>query len=254
MKKITSLATALAMATTFCALCTGCANGVAEQENANSSLPAVSQSAAGDEHKVILNPGWNFDGGTKKLNTIEDAGVTAADAATYRADNAYICTVAAGEELPKPTAGKSGLTFVGWRYPKDGELVTITTMPAAASLSENLYLYAHWSGSNSGNTPTPTPDPVGTASLKFKDGTVTIVATGEQNKDFKIYVWTAANPDLIGKWPGVDLKGEISVNANMSGIKFIINWTGGQTNNLSTTFTNGKTYTVNVKTSTITVS
>ncbi|MDE7464421.1 MAG: hypothetical protein K2M48_05270, partial [Clostridiales bacterium] len=86
--------------------------------------------------------GWNFEGGVKKLNTITDAGVTEADAEPYHVDNAYICNLSVGEALPKPTSGRTGMTFLGWRYSEDGELVTVDKMPAATD--GNVYLYANW--------------------------------------------------------------------------------------------------------------
>ncbi len=154
-KKISSLAATVAVATAFC----GLAATVATNVKAESASSPVKVSATSD-YKVILNPGWNFVGGQKKLNTIVDAGVTEADADTYYADNAYIANYSVGETLPTPKSERTDLTFLGWRYSKDGELFTVDKMPAVTD--GNLYLYADWSAPDSSGgggivDPTPTP-------------------------------------------------------------------------------------------------
>ncbi len=154
-KKVSTLAATVAVATAFCGLAATVATTV-RAENA----PAPVKASATSDYKVILNPGWNFVGGVKKLNTIVDAGVDAADPATYYAENAFVANYDVGETLPTPTSERSDLTFLGWRYAKDGELFTVTTMPAATD--GNLYLYADWSapnktGGNEDDDPIPTP-------------------------------------------------------------------------------------------------
>ncbi|MCH5161974.1 MAG: hypothetical protein J1G38_00600 [Clostridiales bacterium] len=156
-KKMSTLAATVAVATAFCGLCTGAATKV----NAEAS-PANAVATAASDFKVILNPGWNFVDGVKTPNTIEDAGVAKADAATYFVDNAYIANYTVGEKLPAAESCREDMEFLGWRYSKDGELVTVTTMPAATD--GDVYLYANWKtdvvGSGGKDDPIdPDPDP-----------------------------------------------------------------------------------------------
>lgn len=149
MKKIVSIAATLCMATAFCGFCSGCA---AEAQNGGKEEPHVPQSVSqttDTDYKVILNPGWYYAGSTKTDNTITDAGVTKmtkteAEAAVdgYYVDNAYFATVAAGENLPVAETTRTGMTFGGWWYAKDGEVIKVTTMPS--DLDGHLYLYAQW--------------------------------------------------------------------------------------------------------------
>ncbi|MDE7464477.1 MAG: hypothetical protein K2M48_05555, partial [Clostridiales bacterium] len=101
-KKVSKLAATVAVATAFCGLCAGVATTV----NAEAAPANVQTSAAKSDYKVILNPGWNFEGGVKKLNTITDAGVTEADAETYHVDNAYILQSFGGRSFAEADVGK----------------------------------------------------------------------------------------------------------------------------------------------------
>lgn len=139
------------MATAFCGFCSGCAAEARSTDDLGHAPQSVTR-AADSDYKVILNPGWYYSGNTKTENTITDTGVTKmtqaeAEAATggYFVENAYFATVAAGENLPAAETTRTGMTFGGWWYVKDGETVKVETMPAAADLDGHLYLYAQWS-------------------------------------------------------------------------------------------------------------
>ncbi len=86
--------------------------------------------------------------------------MTAADGGTYFVDNAYVCNLAAGETLPEATTTRSGMTFVGWRYASEGEIITVAKMPDVTKLDSDLYLYAEWATSGAiSPDPGPNPDP-----------------------------------------------------------------------------------------------
>ena len=157
---------ALISATAFCGLCTGCASNI----KVNGNTPAPDAVASADEagasasHKVILSPGWYVSGGTQTNNAVGGTDVTAADGGTYFVDNAYVCNLAAGETLPEATTTRSGMTFVGWRYASEGEIITVAKMPDVTKLDSDLYLYAEWATSGAispdpGPNPDPGPDP-----------------------------------------------------------------------------------------------
>ena len=172
MKKFTSIATALVLATAFSGFCAGCASSVKEDKDAslkNTSVETVdngvSTSAAGD-CKVILCPGWNYQGSSKKLNTLSGTGVTALSEEenknnNYWVENAYVFEAAAGTELPEPTAGKTGIEFVGWRVAVNGVPTIVTEMPSGSNVQ---ILYAEWKTTGSTNPGGGDDDDIGTPS------------------------------------------------------------------------------------------
>lgn len=209
-KKVSTLAATVAVATAFCGLCAGVATTVKAE-----AAPANVQTSAAGSYKVILNPGWNFDGGQKKLNTIDDAGVTAASASTYYADNAYIANYSVGETLPTPTSGRSGMIFLGWRYSKDGELITVDKMPAATD--GDVYLYANWKsdkisqgggGGGSGGEDEP-PDPNQKENGLYVGDT--LVGKLSENKGASL-----TNGLVAEYWLGVGKKIKLSKDAEVS--------------------------------------
>ena len=161
MKKFTSVAASI-LAAAFCGLCTGCATDIKVNNN-NTPAPDVFTSAEdapiapATDYKVILNPGRVANGSSFTNNKITSGATEVSGGAPYYTDNAYVCTVSAGADLPTPTTTRSGMTFVGWRYASEGELVTVSAMPDTSKLTENLYLYAEWTTSGSG----PVDPPVG---------------------------------------------------------------------------------------------
>lgn len=164
MKKITSIAAALFMATAFCGVCAGCASEISANSESKNDTPPVASVTADAQHKVILCPGSYYSGSTVKPNAV-GTGATklgAADEEAYFVTNAYFATVAAGADLPAATTTRAKTTFQGWTYAKDGVVETVEKMPA--SLDGNLYLYASWKTTGSipvdpGTDPDPNPDP-----------------------------------------------------------------------------------------------
>lgn len=144
MKKITSVATALCLATAFCGFCSGCASDIQNQSSVGIT-PATSAQADGasSEHKVILCPGYHAGFGTT-ANTISDGATKLSEQQEedYWVDNAYYATVSAGQELPTPETTREETRFVGWTYAKDGIVVTVDKMPS--ELDDDLILYAKW--------------------------------------------------------------------------------------------------------------
>lgn len=261
MKKITSLAAALCMATAFCGFCTGCAMQLDDKDQSSSVATSVSTgnaatTAATDERKVILSPGWYYGATGKTENEIEDAGATklsAADEGVYFVENAYFAEVAAGDELPEPTTTRSGMTFVGWRYAKDGEVVTVNTMPNVTTLSSDLILYAEWF-----STGAETPDiPVTEAesiTITFSNGAVTFqfATPSWANGAPSIHIWSGSTT-LTGEWPGITLDGSsktlTAATTDISGV--IISFMGDdgqrkQTTDIVRTWQVGTTYKVDI--------
>ncbi len=168
MKKFTSIAAALCLATAFCGLCTACSKHsmggskpedpenpgtVTDPENPenpgsndNNENNSNNNGVAGEKAVVLLLPGSNYKNGTKVLNKVAEGDgivkLTADEAAIYYEDNAYICTLASGAKLPTPTSDRTDIKFVGWRYPVDGVMTTVTAMPADVTV--DLYLTAEW--------------------------------------------------------------------------------------------------------------
>ena len=174
MKKFTSIAASLCLATAFCGLCTGCANNIKVNNTLNNNPDVIASADASTDYKVILNPGRWFNGSTETQNSIEEAGtsVTKADGDTYYTDNGYICTVSAGADLPKATTTRTGMTFVGWRYADGGVLKYQEKMPSQANMTGNLYLYAEWkTASGSIVTPPGPVDPPGPGPVDPVDNT-----------------------------------------------------------------------------------
>lgn len=170
MKKFTSIAAALCLATAFCGMCTGCANGIKEQVNDGGDA-AVSV-AADTQHKLILCPGYEKGYGSA-ANTIASGAtkLTADQEKTYFVSNAYFSEVTTGAALPTPTTGRTDVKFNGWRRAEDGVLVTYS---AAPSLTEDMYLYAEWVSKTSvdpGPGPGPDPGPTPTIADGVYDGT-----------------------------------------------------------------------------------
>jgi len=256
MKK-TTIAAMLCMATAFCGFCSGCAANIRSESaakehtrvtaEADAAVGADDAAASEDVKYVILNPGMYYSGGGKKSNTIAEGATALTDDQkknTYFVENGYIATVAAGENLPTPTTA-SGLTFAGWRYAKDGELVTVDKMPA--SLTEDMFLYAHWTDGTGTVDPDPKPDPdpipggeivmTGkSTALVFSDATVVITFTmPDWGTDSvlsapKLYVWSG-DTKLNGDWPGTEMSCN-TVNANSaskSGVSLIISFTQNST-------------------------
>lgn len=144
MKKFTSIAAALCLATAFSGMCAGCANVIKNEKYDDPATAAVT--AADTDYKLILCPGYTKGYGSA-ANTISSGAtkLTESEEATYFVHNAYFATVAAGEKLPTPTSTRTDVTFNGWRRAEDGELIKYVNMP---SLTQTTFLYAEWVSKN----------------------------------------------------------------------------------------------------------
>lgn len=143
MKKLTSIATALCMATTFCGFCVGCANEIEANNAAEPPKQEIAVSADDGGYKVILCPGYTSGYGST-ANTIESGAVKldSAGEEKYWVSNAYSVAFTPDAQLPTPTTSKSKTTFVGWQHAVDGTVETVTKMPK--TMSDDLILYARW--------------------------------------------------------------------------------------------------------------
>lgn len=220
MKKITSIAAALFMATAFCGVCSGCASEInAKSESKNDTAPTAAVATSAD-YKVILCPGNYYSGNTAQPNTVSGDGITklqAADEDAYFVNNAYFANMTAGSALPVATTTRANTTFEGWTYAEGGVVKTVTHMPA--SLSDNLYLYASWKSNGSGSPnpnpnpnpnpdPNPTPDPNPDPDTKADGVYVNNTLVGSLVK----------NDGATGKtqyWLGVDTKIQLNLNAEV---------------------------------------
>ncbi len=275
MKKITSLAAALCMATAFCGFCAGCASQVEGTVEPDNATVVTSDVAA---NKLILCPGWNYSGKTKKLNTLtasadivkltaaEEGNLSLEKNGAYWVENAYFCNLAAGATLPTPTKGRSDIEFKGWRMAIDGVPTIVSTVPA---ITETTVLYAHWEATGNGGpgpTPDPTPDPPqpqpggitvtdGTASVTFN---ITYNLSGITASNAHLHMWTTNSGNATGEWPGMSVSsGTVSVTQPVGAITGIIVNDGGSTQTANITCTagflvNGGVYTINCSAHTIT--
>ena len=85
MKKFTSIAASLCLATAFCGLCTGCANNIKVNNTLNNNpdvIASADDAPVATDFKVILNPGRWFSGSTETQHTVA-YGATKADGNTY---------------------------------------------------------------------------------------------------------------------------------------------------------------------------
>lgn len=161
MKKVTSIATALCMATAFCGFCAGCASDIKARDEVNKTASVSTSADELQSPQVILCPGYQHGYGSTP-NTVETGAVklTAAQEEQYWVTNAYLSTVSAGEDLPVAVTTRSKTTFAGWVYAKNGIVETVEKMPFAELLESDLYLYAQWNTEGGGSVdPNPNPNP-----------------------------------------------------------------------------------------------
>lgn len=141
MKKI------LALALTSMLVMGGSVTAVAA--GATTETPPVTQTeTAAEQTNLYLVPGTYMSGGSKVENGVPSGAtkLTQDECAEILTDNAYLCTLPAGETLPVPTSGitdKDGVpySFNGWWSIVDA---TVTYFDKVPELSETTYLYADW--------------------------------------------------------------------------------------------------------------
>lgn len=115
----------------------------AEPCNVQAEQPASAQG------NLYLVPGTYISGGKKKMNTITASGVrklTDVECNELYTENAYICSRAKGEKLPKPKSTRkdkdgNDYSFNGWWAIVDA---TVTYFDVVPDVTESIYLYADW--------------------------------------------------------------------------------------------------------------
>ena len=113
-----------------------------------SASAAAPVRAQADSGKIYLVPGTYSADGTKAENTVA-SGADKLDKAAcdkINTENAYLCTLAEGEELPAPASTRTDkqgnpYAFNGWWSIVDATVTYFEKVPAA---SETMFLYADW--------------------------------------------------------------------------------------------------------------
>lgn len=143
MKKI------LALTLTSILILGGSGAAVASAATAGPAAPVQAEATAEEQANLYLVPGTYTSAGKVKANTITASGVkklSDEECAEIFTENAYICTRATGEKLPKPQSTRKdkdgkAYTFNGWWSIVDATVTYFDTVPA---ISETTYLYADW--------------------------------------------------------------------------------------------------------------
>ena len=261
MKKIANIAATLAMATAFCGFCSGVALNVTANAE-TTPAPTVSTSAVGTTPKVILSPGAFYNNSIEASAGSKVTKLTAAEEGQYFVENAWFANYSVGEELPKATTTRTGVTFLGWRYTVDGEPKVVGTMPA---VTDDLYLYAHWSAGDVGSNPgvPDIPDLPGTDDIlpdassvviKCSDGVIKITVkdsngyvygfSGVQMTAAFLHVYGSSAGDYTGNWGQGTFNQTINaLDKTLSGItNIMIGSTVGQEVNISVSGLTNRTH------------
>lgn len=113
-----------------------------------SASAAAPVRAQADSGKIYLVPGTYSADGTKAENTVASGADKLGKAACDKinTENAYLCTLAEGEELPDPASTRTDkqgnpYAFNGWWSIVDATVTYFEKVPAA---SETMFLYADW--------------------------------------------------------------------------------------------------------------
>lgn len=108
----------------------------------NASAPLTPQGA------VYLVPGTYTTGGTKVENTVSSGArkLSQEECEAIFTDNAYLCTLSEGDNLPLPTSNRTDkegnpYTFNGWWTIVDATITYFDKVPAA---TKTTFLYADW--------------------------------------------------------------------------------------------------------------
>ena len=119
-------------------------SATAETDN----LPTTQAEAAIVQNNLYLVPGTYVAGGEKIENGISSGAtkLTVDESAKIFTENAYLCTLSVGDELPVPTSTRvdkdgKAYAFNGWWTIVDA---TVTYFDKVPELSENTFLYADW--------------------------------------------------------------------------------------------------------------
>lgn len=125
---------------------------------------AQAEATAAEQHSLYLVPGTYREGGVKVENTIPSGAqkLSQDECDVIFTENAYLCTLSAGEALPVPTServDKNGekYAFNGWWAIVDATVTYFDTVPET---KEVTFLYADWRADLSQRKDPVAPDPV----------------------------------------------------------------------------------------------
>ena len=157
MKKI------LALALTGLIVLSGSGMAVAATAASEALPTAGKETAAVEQSNLYLVPGTYMSEGAKVENSISAGAqkLTKEQCDVIFTENAYLCTLSAGETLPVPTServDKSGekYAFNGWWAIVDA---TVTYFDKVPEISEKTFLYADWRADLSQRKDPVAPEP-----------------------------------------------------------------------------------------------
>lgn len=196
MKKI------LALALTGILVLGGSGTAVAASAATGSSPVQQAEETAADSKELYLVPGTYTSGGAKIENDISSGAtkLTQDECDAILTENAYLCTLSAGDTLPVPTSertDKNGVpyAFNGWWSIVDA---TVTYFDKVPELSETTYLYADWRADLSQRKDPVVPDE-STAVQPLHYMSVKRAATGEEEKlTLRVSGTDVTNADTLG--------------------------------------------------------
>lgn len=203
MKKILTLVLASILLTG------GSAAAVALNAKAEALPEAQSATVATEQSKLYLVPGTYMLDGEKAENSVSGGAtkLTAEECAEILTDNAYLCTLSAGEALPVPSSDrvdKNGepYMFNGWWSIVNATVTYFDKMP---ELSETLYLYADWRAELSQRKDPVIPDD-STVAVPSNYMSIKRAATGkEEIVTLRISGTDDVNADTLGYYKPVQL-------------------------------------------------
>lgn len=167
------------------------------------SLPAQrAETSVAEQKQLYLVPGTYLSGGVKVENAVSSGATKLSqdECAKILTDNAYLCNLSAGDNLPVPTSerlDKNGVpySFNGWWSIVDA---TVTYFDKVPELSETTYLYADWRADLSQRKDPVVPDE-STAVQPLHYMSVKRAATGEEETlTLRISGTDVANADTLG--------------------------------------------------------
>ena len=196
MKKI------LALALTGILVMGGSGTVVAASAATESSPAQQTEETAAGSKELYLVPGTYTSGDAKVENGISSGAtkLTQDECDAILTENAYLCTLSAGDTLPVPTSertDKNGVpySFNGWWAIVDA---TVTYFDKVPELSETTYLYADWRADLSQRKDPVVPDE-STAVQPLHYMSVKRAATGkEETITLRISGTDVTNADKLG--------------------------------------------------------
>ena len=161
----------------------GSATAVSLKASAESSPAEQSEAVAEKQHKLYLVPGTYTAEGVKVENAVSDGAskLTAEECAAIMTENAYLCSLSAGDALPVPTSGRTDKNGVAYRFNGWWSIVdaTVTYFDKMPELSETLFLYADWRAELSQRKDPVIPDE-STAAIPANYMSIKRAATGKE--------------------------------------------------------------------------